>query len=54
MYAVCRPVGFDIAQGERVLTAGCTLGSAEIGLLASIGVAQVNATNPRSPLTHSL
>eukprot|EP00117_Sycon_ciliatum_P033654 scpid44881/ scgid2076/ Gephyrin; Molybdopterin adenylyltransferase; Domain G; Molybdopterin molybdenumtransferase; Domain E len=37
-----RPVGFDIAQGERVLTAGCTLGSAEIGLLASIGVAQVD------------
>eukprot|EP00250_Pteridium_aquilinum_P007913 c17529_g1_i2 orf=103-2175(+) len=33
-----RPVGFDIAQGEIVLKSGDVLGTAEIGLLATIGV----------------
>lgn len=36
-----RPVGFDIAQGDVVLRAGDILGPAEIGLLATIGVASV-------------
>lgn len=36
-----RPVGFDIAKGERVLSAGDRLGPAEIGLLATVGVTKV-------------
>lgn len=36
-----RPVGFDIAKGERVLSAGNQLGPAEIGLLASVGVTSI-------------
>ena len=36
-----RPVGFDIAKGERVLSAGDRLGPAEIGLLASVGVISI-------------
>ena len=36
-----RPVGFDIAKGERVLSAGDRLGPAEIGLLASVGVTSI-------------
>ena len=36
-----RPVGFDIAKGERVLSAGDRLGPAEIGLLATVGVTWV-------------
>ena len=38
-----RPVGFDIAKGERVLSAGDRLGPAEIGLLATVGVTRVKA-----------
>lgn len=37
-----RPVGYDVAAGQEVLPAGALLGAAEIGLLATIGVAQVN------------
>jgi gephyrin len=36
-----RAVGSDVAAGERVLSAGDRLGAAELGLLASCGVAQV-------------
>lgn len=36
-----RKIGADIAQGERVLSAGVRLGAAEIGLLATVGAAQV-------------
>lgn len=35
-----RPVGEDIATGEALLPAGVTLGPAEIGLLAAVGLAQ--------------
>src|SRR5215212_4553371 len=41
-----RPVGVDIAAGEIVLEIGERLGPAEIGLLATIGAAQV-AVYPR-------
>ena len=37
-----RPIGFDVAVGQEVLPAGTLLGAAELGLLATIGVAQVN------------
>ena len=40
---VCRPVGFDIERGERVLTAGDSLGPAELGLLAAVGTTEVYA-----------
>ncbi len=36
-----RPIGSDIQQGETVLDAGAHLGAAEIGLLATVGAAQV-------------
>lgn len=36
-----RPVGQDIAAGERVLSRGTVLGPAEIGLLAAVGQAAV-------------
>lgn len=36
-----RAVGVDVAPGERVLQAGTRLGPAEIGLLATVGAAQV-------------
>ncbi|MBX3011731.1 MAG: hypothetical protein KF832_09485 [Caldilineaceae bacterium] len=36
-----RVVGSDIGQGEMVLTAGVQLGAAEIGLLATVGAAEV-------------
>ncbi len=32
-----RPVGVDVAAGERVLTAGTRLGAAELGMLATVG-----------------
>jgi gephyrin len=35
-----RPVGVDVAAGQVVLQAGTRLGAAEIGLLATVGVAQ--------------
>ncbi|MDR0806687.1 MAG: molybdopterin molybdotransferase MoeA [Enterobacteriaceae bacterium] len=37
-----RLAGEDIRQGAEVLPAGCKLGAAELPLLASLGVAQVN------------
>jgi molybdopterin biosynthesis enzyme len=36
-----RPVGSDIAAGEVVLDKGELIGAAEIGLLATIGAAEV-------------
>lgn len=36
-----RPIGYDVAVGQEVLPAGARLGPAEIGLLATVGVAQV-------------
>ena len=33
-----RPVGCDIAAGQRVLESGCKLGPTELGLLAAVGV----------------
>lgn len=36
-----RPVGVDVQGGETVLRAGDRLGPAELGLLATVGVAQV-------------
>ncbi|MCX6044301.1 MAG: molybdopterin molybdenumtransferase MoeA, partial [Chloroflexi bacterium] len=41
-----RPIGVDVAAGEQVLAAGERLGPAEIGLLATVGAAQV-AVYPR-------
>ncbi len=35
-----RPVGQDIAAGQRVLERGTVLGAAEIGLLAAVGLAE--------------
>lgn len=36
-----RPVGTDVVAGEEVLPAGSFLGPAEVGLLATVGAAQV-------------
>jgi gephyrin len=36
-----RPIGYDVAVGQEVLPAGARLGPAEIGLLATVGAAQV-------------
>lgn len=36
-----RPIGYDVAAGQAVLPAGARLGPAEIGLLATVGVAEV-------------
>ena len=36
-----RPVGFDVAAGDRVLPAGTRLGPAEIGILATVGQVSV-------------
>jgi gephyrin len=36
-----RPIGYDVAVGQEVLSAGTRLGPAEIGLLATVGAAQV-------------
>jgi gephyrin len=41
-----RPVGADLARGQRVLDAGAVVGPAEMGLLASLGRAEV-AAHPR-------
>lgn len=38
-----RPIGADLATGQRVLDAGAELGPAEIGLLASLGHAEILA-----------
>ncbi|KAG5179608.1 MoeA N-terminal region-domain-containing protein [Tribonema minus] len=39
-----RPIGSDIAQGEVVLTAGTRVTPAEVGLLATCGIATVTIT----------
>ncbi len=36
-----RPVGYDVAVGETVLAAGTRLGAAELGLLATVGAADI-------------
>jgi molybdopterin molybdotransferase len=36
-----RPVGVDLEVGQRVLEAGVAIGPAEVGLLATMGVAEV-------------
>jgi molybdopterin molybdotransferase len=38
-----RPVGIDLEVGQTVLEAGTQLGAAEVGLLATIGVAEIAA-----------
>lgn len=35
-----RPIGVDMARGQQVLAAGTVIGPAEMGLLASLGVAE--------------
>jgi molybdopterin molybdotransferase len=47
-----RRAGEDIEPGERVLSAGTTVGAAELGVLASIGLATV--TCARRPTVHVL
>lgn len=37
-----RPIGIDVAAGEQVLARGARLGPAEIGLLATVGITQVD------------
>jgi molybdopterin molybdotransferase len=45
-------VGDDVRAGERVLVAGTQLGAAEIGLVASVGLARVSVRRrPRVALT---
>lgn len=39
-----RPVGVDIAAGEKLLSAGSRMGAAEVGLLASLGITPVTVT----------
>lgn len=41
-----RPIGVDMARGQQVLAAGTLIGPAEMGLLASLGIAE--------PLVHPL
>lgn len=41
-----RPVGCDIAKGERVLSTGDRLGPAELGLLAAVGITKVRVYQP--------
>jgi gephyrin len=36
-----RPIGYDVTVGEEVLAAGVRLGAAELGLLATVGQAEV-------------
>ena len=36
-----RPVGIDIAAGERLILSGTRLGAAEVGMLASLGITPV-------------
>ncbi|XP_046849480.1 gephyrin-like [Xenia sp. Carnegie-2017] len=43
-----RPVGFDIKQGERLLSRGDYLGPPELGLLATAGVLEVDVFNKPS------
>ena len=39
--STCRQIGSDITEGETILQAGVCLGPAEIGLLATMGITQV-------------
>ena len=41
-----RPVGFDVMAGEALLPAGTRLGAAEVGLLATAGLAEVAIVPP--------
>ncbi|XP_057314925.1 gephyrin-like isoform X2 [Hydractinia symbiolongicarpus] len=43
-----RPVGFDIKQGETILSAGEKLGPSELGLMAMAGVNMVSVYTPPS------
>lgn len=36
-----RPIGSDIAKGEKVLTCGTKLGYAELGILATVGITDI-------------
>jgi molybdopterin molybdotransferase len=38
-----RPVGIDLEVGQSVLEAGALLGAAEVGLLATVGIAEIAA-----------
>lgn len=40
-FNICRPVGSDIPQGEKVLKRNQYLGPSEVGLLATVGVFKV-------------
>lgn len=40
-FNICRPVGSDIPQGEKVLKRNQFLGPSEVGLLATVGVFKV-------------
>jgi molybdopterin molybdotransferase len=41
-----RPAGVDVRRGESVLSAGTTLGPAQLGLLAALGEAEVTVIPP--------
>lgn len=41
-----RPVGCDIEKGECILSAGCVLGPAQLGIIASIGVSKIKVIKP--------
>ena len=41
MCVITRPVGSDIASGQKVLEKGQELGASELGLLATVGVTEV-------------
>ena len=40
--AYIRPIGVDLARGDRILEAGAVIGPAEIGLLAGLGIDPVD------------
>jgi molybdenum cofactor synthesis domain-containing protein len=42
--AYLRPVGSDLARGETILTAGTRIGPVELGLIATMGYAEVAVT----------
>lgn len=60
----CRPIGHDIKRGECVLSKGTHMGPSEIGLLATVGVTEVEvqkfpvvavmSTGNEVPLQHTL
>ena len=48
---VNRPIGSDISAGEQVLSAGSLLGAGEVGVLAAVGVTEVEVAKlPRVAL----